>query len=164
MKKLIAIILCLLLLVGCSVIEPVTPTETEFIPTFTIDTQSPTGGNDETITSEEFEARYGIVVDYKFDLDTNTFSIRLLWTNKFDYVTSFHGNYIIEVYQKNIKLSDDKTDYSTIEAINIEINPGATMLVEFNYTMIDAAAPVYLIISDMETEFRYDAFTPDAVG
>lgn len=164
MKKLIVIILCLLLLVGCSNVEPIAPTETEFTPTFTIDTQSPTGGNTEIITGEEFEARYGIAVGYNFNLNTNTFSIHLLWTNKFNYATSFHGNYIIEVYQKNIKLSDDKTDQSTVEAINMEMNPGAKMLVEFNYTMIDAAAPIYLIISDMETEFHYDPFYPDAVG
>jgi hypothetical protein len=163
MKRILSIVLSLFLilgLIGCA-IEPATETTPTTVGTVAIESSTT---DLEIITGEEFEARYGISISYLFDFEEQAFIIELTWTNKFDYATSFHGNYLIDVYQKDIKLSNSRTSSYDIDAIHRELGPGGTLVVNLVYDLIDINEPVYLVISDMETEFHYDPFYPDAVG
>lgn len=163
MKRILSIVLSLFLilsLVGCA-IEPATETTSTTTSTIAIESSAT---DLKIITDEEFEARYGISINYLFNLEEQAFIIELSWTNKFDYTTSFHGNYLIDVHQKNINLSNSRTSSYDIDAIYREFGPGGTLVVNLVYDLIDINEPVYLVISDMETEFHYDPFYPDAVG
>lgn len=166
MKKILSMVLSLLLvlsLIGCTdpVVEPITSTKTTIAVESSVATTDTTLKN---ISSEEFESRYGISVEYLFDFDEQTFVIQLAWTNKLDYATSFYENYSIKAYQNEVELSSEKTSSYDIEAIHKECNPNNVLIVNLVYSLIDINEPVYLTISDTETVFHYDPFYPGVVG
>lgn len=151
MKKIFVIILALLLLTGCT---------TPYVDT-TETIESVETSSKEIISAEEFDAIYGIAVNYSFDLEANTFTIDLAWTNKNSFATTLKDSYLINVRQNDTELICVKDDF---EVLFMEVNPNATLVTTFVYDLIDAEAPVTLVISNTETEFWFDDFYPEAVG